>query len=197
MWVSWTSTDDINDMADVISDVCQMLVETSKLYQWGNQQAFQDRYLTFNDFNFGIGLIKRWANDPKSKNIDLNTLQWTNKEGRGSIYTQRVLLDIMHWNRVNGNVLKNSDGSLSDIPKPATLYSLVSRINENPQRYLHAIFDIICNTNLIKSFSLNDYAKNVLWSLNKEMFGGSTLEPRSLYRMHTLAPKDNIYQILT
>ena len=197
MWVSWTSTDDINDMADVISDVCQMLVETSKLYQWGNQQAFQDRYLTFNDFNFGIGLIKRWANDPKSKNIDLNTLQWTNKEGRGSIYTQRVLLDIMHWNRVNGNVLKNSDGSLSDIPKPSTLYSLVSRINENPQRYLHAIFDIICNTNLIKSFSLNDYAKNVLWSLNKEMFGGSTLEPRSLYRMHTLAPKDNIYQILT
>lgn len=197
MWVSWTASDDINDMADIISDVCQNLVETSRLYQWGNQQAFSDRYLTFNDFNFGIGLIKRWVDNPQSKNIDLSTLKWTNKEGRGSIYTQRVLLDIMHWNRVNGNFIKNSDGSLSNIPKPATLYSLISRMNENPQRYLHAIFDIICNTNLIKSFSLNDYAKNVLWSLNKEIFGGSTLEPRSLYRMHTLAPKDNIYQILT
>ena len=194
MWKSWTSTDDIGDMSEVISDVCQMLVETSKMYSWKNEVAYEDRYLSFNDFNHAIGLIKKWANDPISGTILLSDLKWENP---ASIYTTRISLDIIRRNKELGIYQLNANGESTGIPEAPTLKTLISRINENPQRYLHAIFDIICNTDLIKKFSLDDYQKNILWSLNKEIFGGSEMDPRSLYRLHTLTPKDNIYQILT
>jgi hypothetical protein len=91
---------------------------------------------------------------------------------------------------------KNEDGSYSNYPQEATWKSLVSRINENPQRYLHAIFDILCNTNILDSYNVNDYAKNLIWSFNKELFGGDG-NPRSLYYLHTITKADNVYQIIT
>jgi hypothetical protein len=44
---------------------------------------------------------------------------------------------------------------------------------------------------------IGKYEKNVLWSLYKEIFGGNTSEPRSLYRLHNMQETDNVYQILT
>ena len=195
MWNNWTTSDDIADMSEVVSDVTQMLIETSRMYKWGSGEAYPDRYVSFNDFNYIIGKIKKWANDPKSDTIFLNNLEW-NQGTKPSIYTQRLLMDILNWNRLNGNLSRNPDGSLSNLPKEVTWKQLISRINENPQRYLHAIFDIMCNSDLLSNFTLNDYEKNLIWSFYKETFGGDG-NTRSLYRLHTMTKEDNIYQIIT
>lgn len=195
MWNNWTTSDDIADMSEVVSDVTQMLIETSRMYKWGSGEAYPDRYVSFNDFNYVIGKIKKWSNDPKSDTIFLNNLEW-NQGTKPSIYTQRLLMDILNWNRLNGNLSRNPDGSLSNLPKEVTWKQLISRINENPQRYLHAIFDIMCNSDLLSNFTLNDYEKNLIWSFYKETFGGDG-NTRSLYRFHTMTKEDNIYQIIT
>lgn len=195
MWNNWTTSDDIADMSEVVSDVTQMLIETSRMYKWGSGEAYSDRYVSFNDFNYVVGKIKKWANDPKSDTIFLNSLEW-NQGTKPSIYTQRLLMDILNWNRLNGNLSRNPDGSLSNLPKEVTWKQLISRINENPQRYLHAIFDIMCNSDLLSNFTLNDYEKNLIWSFYKETFGGDG-NTRSLYRLHTMTKEDNIYQIIT
>lgn len=195
MWNNWTTSDDIADMSEVVSDVTQMLIETSRMYKWGSGEDYPDRYVSFNDFNYVIGKIKKWANDPKSDAIFLNSLEW-NEGTKPSIYTQRLMMDILNWNRLNGNLSRNPDGSLSNLPKEVTWKQLISRINENPQRYLHAIFDIMCNSDLLSNFTLNDYEKNLVWSFYKETFGGDG-NTRSLYRLHTMTKEDNIYQIIT
>ena len=52
-------TDDIADMSEVISEVTQALIDTSRMYKWGSPEAFTDRYVSFNDFNYVVGLIKK------------------------------------------------------------------------------------------------------------------------------------------
>lgn len=195
MWKNWTATDDITDMAEVISDVTQMLVDTSRMYQWGNDEAFPDRYLSFNDFNHVIGIIKKLPFDPNLPDVTLNTDTLPDLTNT-SVYTRRTLLEILSYNRVNGNLQRNADGSLTNLPKEVTFKQLISRINENPQRYLHAIFDIMCNTNILDNYKINDFEKNLIWSFNKEIFGGEN-ETRSLYKLHNDTKQDNIYQILT
>ena len=49
----------IADMADVISDVAQKLVETSRMYKWGNPLPYKDRYVSFDDYNCVLGFIKK------------------------------------------------------------------------------------------------------------------------------------------
>ena len=200
MWNNWGDSDDIADMSEVISEVTQALVETSRMYKWGNAEAFPDRYVSFHDFNYAIGWIKKQAFNPENDNILLNELVWTHP---ASPYTKRVMSEILNWNRINGNFKTTPDGKILPIPKEVTWKQLVSRINENPQRYMHVIFDILCNTNILEhnnfkkeGYTISDYAKNLIWSFHKEIFGGDGNQ-RSLYRLHTATKQDNVYQILT
>ena len=55
--------DDVKDIADLISDVSQMLIQTSKKYSWKGE-AMEDQYLTFSDFNYIITKIKKFASNP-------------------------------------------------------------------------------------------------------------------------------------
>ena len=214
MWNNWGDTDDIADMADVISDVTQSLVETSRMYKWGSNEAYPDRYLSFNDFNFAIGWIKRLAHDPISDTIDLHDTTNVQNLDKLSLDTKRILFDILSWNKesgnykrdANGNILKNADGSFYEVPREVTLKQLIARVNENPQKYLHAIFDILTTTNILDKFTVGEYTKNIIWSLYKEMFGVTKPkmngEPgennsRSLYNIHAHTTQDNVYQILT
>ena len=67
---------------------------------------------------------------------------------------------------------------------------------------MHAIFDILCNTNILNQNAfnngkkLNDYEKNLIWSFNQEIFGGAK-NPRSLFNIHTKSANDAVYQIIT
>jgi hypothetical protein len=69
---------------------------------------------------------------------------------------------------------------------------------------MHAIFDILCNTDIMdtnefiegSSKFLNTYTKNLIWSFYKEAFGGDG-NPRSLFALHTKSAQDNVYQIIT
>ena len=193
MWNNWRNSDDIADMSEVISDVTQALINTSRMYAWGVNEAYHDRYVSFHDFNYVIGLIKKQAFNSTSDTIKLDELVGLENT---SIYTKKLLLDILSWNRVNGNFEIGADGKPTNRPKAVTWKQLIARINENPQRYLHAAFDILCNTNILDSYNLNDYEKSLIWSFNKEVFGGNG-NSRSLYNLHTLSPQDNIYQIIT
>lgn len=200
MWNTWLDSDDIVDMADVVSDVAQYLVETSRMYKWGSSEPYADRYVSFNDYNCVIGFIKRNAFSPASDRITLNSLE--GKE-RLSAHTNRVLMDILTWNRLNGYVELTADGRATQKARAVTWKQLISRMNENPQTYLHAIFDILCNTNILDklkedtSIEINDYIKNLIWSFNKEMFGFGSENPRSLFRLHNTSRKNSVYPILT
>lgn len=191
MWNNWTTSDDIADMADVISEVTQALINTSRLYKWGNGEAYPDRYVSFNDFNYVVGFIKRCAMDPSMVNIDISQLQGINNV---SLDTKRILL------RQTASLIEQ--GRSESVTWP----TLIACLNENPQRYMHAIFDIMCNTNLLeldqfnneanKALKVNDYTKNLIWSFYKEVFGGEG-HNRSLYRLHTITENDNVYRIIT
>ena len=200
MCSTWLDSDDIADMADVVSDVAQYLVETSRMYKWNSKEPYADRYLSFNDYNCVIGFIKRNAFSPTSDKIILNSLK--GKE-RLSAHTNKVLMDILAWNRLNGYVELTADGRATQKAKAVTWKQLISRMNENPQKYLHAIFDILCNTDILDklkedaSVEINDYVKNLIWSFNKEMFGFGSENPRSLFRLHNMSRKNSVYPILT
>ena len=183
MWNNWQDSDDIASMADVISEVTQKLIETSRMYQWGVEEAYPDRYLSFHDFNYIIGKIKNTVN-----NVGNVMIKDMDRQEKLSIHTKKLLLDI------------SLDSQKNDNDANVTWKQLISRINENPQRYLHAIFDILCNTDILereifKSEDLDEYAKNLIWSFNKEVFGSNS--NRSLYKMHLNTKQDNIYQIIT
>ena len=195
IWSNWTNSDDIADMSEVISDVTQYLINTSRMYKWGNDEAYTDRYVSFHDFNYTIGLIKKQVFDPKSNTLALRNLEGIDKV---SLHTKKLILEMIQWNRVNetGDVIINDDGSKTVIPREVTWKQLISRINENPQKYLHAAFDILCNTNILDEFQLNTYEKSLIWSFYKELFGGDQ-NPRSLFNLHNQTSKDGIYQIIT
>lgn len=195
IWSNWTNSDDIADMSEVISDVTQYLINTSRMYKWGNDEAYTDRYVSFHDFNYTIGLIKKQVFDPKSNTLALRNLEGIDKV---SLHTKKLMLEMIQWNRVNetGDVIINDDGSKTIIPREVTWKQLISRINENPQKYLHAAFDILCNTNILDEFQLNTYEKSLIWSFYKELFGGDQ-NPRSLFNLHNQTSKDGIYQIIT
>ena len=200
MWSTWLDSDDIADMADVVSDIAQYLVDTSRMYKWGSSEPYADRYVSFNDYNCVLGFIKRHAFSTLGDQIKLNELTGTSEL---SPYTNKVIVDILSWNRQNGYVEVNAVGESTQKAKAVTWKQLVSRMNENPQRYLHAIFDILCNTNILdklkadKSIEINDYVKNIIWSFNKEVFGYGESNPRSLFRLHNMCRQNNIYPILT
>ena len=164
------------------------------MYKWKSGEAYSDRYVSFNDFNYVIGFIKKHAFDQTSQTITIKDLEGAENL---SLHTKRILSEIVVWNSQNGVMARNEDGTYSNYPQEATWKSLVSRINENPQRYLHAIFDILCNTDILDNYSLNDYEKNLLWSLNKELFGLGPKDNRSLYKIHDRTTGDNVYQIIT
>lgn len=194
MWNNWTTSDDITSMSEVISEVTQALINTSRMYRWGSSEAYPDRYVSFHDFNYVIGLIKKQALNTVNDTIIINDLEGISDV---SLDTKHVLFSISAWNRANG-VYESNDSGMT-IPKAVTFKQLLSRMNENPQRYLHAIFDILCKTNLLENdqFSgLSIYDKNMIWSFYKEIFGGDG-NPRSLYRLHTTTQQDSVYQIVT
>lgn len=200
MWTNWRDSDDIADMSEIISEVTQQLIETSKMYKWGANTPYQDRYLSFNDFNYVVGFIKRQAFMPTSDSIVISELANVNNL---SIHTKRILSDILAWNKANQyNIIRGNVDT--GVPKPVTWKQLVSRLNENPQKYMHAIFDILCNTDIMdnneftsgSSKFLNTYTKNIIWSFYKEAFGGDG-NPRSLFALHTRSTQDNVYQITT
>lgn len=180
---NWTSSEDIEDISDMISDVTQYLIETSKMYKWGNGEPYSDINLSFADFNYIIGKIKNFVNVNQSDSILLNKLKW-NKEA--SLYTKQVFEEITQKT-------KNKDISFKQ---------LLSRIIDNPQLYFHTIFDVLCNTDLLEHFEsdpdykINDFEKNLIWSFNKEIFGGNE-NTRSLFRLHNKYVNDNIYSIVT
>ena len=195
IWSNWTNSDDITDMSEVISDVTQYLINTSRMYKWGSNEAYPDRYVSFHDFNYTLGLIKKQVFDSKSNTLVLRNLEGIDKV---SLHTKKLMLEMLQWNRINetGDVIDNPDGSKTVIPKEVTWKQLISRINENPQKYLHAAFDILCNTNILDDFPLNTYEKSLIWSFYKELFGGDQ-NPRSLFNLHNQTSKDGIYQIIT
>ena len=65
-------------------------------------------------------------------------------------------------------------------------------------RSLHAIFDILCNTDIlttrIKSFTDTD--KDLLWSCYKEIFGQCGENSRSLFDLHHNTNGDTIFSII-
>ena len=196
MWSTWLDSDDIADMADVISDVAQKLVETSRMYKWGSSEPYKDRYVSFDDYNCVLGFIKKQAFKPASGKLTLNSLKDIDKV---SPYTMRIMLELLSMNRMNGLVETNLEGQY--IPKAVTWKQLVSCISEKPHKYLPAIFDILCTTNILdliqqaEGVEINTYVKNLIWSFNQEVFSANG--KRSLFRLHTLAKEDSVYPILT
>lgn len=193
MW-SFGFGDDVEDVGDLISDITKLLVESSKRYSWKVNVPNQDSYLSFKDFNYIIGKVKNLAFTLHGKS-DIDLEYYINGE---DITTGENLYNLSGTTRGVYENFKEFNKSIGKEDEPVTLGQLIAFASENPMRSLHAIFDILCNTDIltkrIKSFTDTD--KNLLWSCYKEIFGQCGENSRSLFDLHHNTNGDTIFSII-
>lgn len=189
--------DDVEDVGDLVSNITKTLIESSKRYTWRGS-AIDDSYIGFKDFNYIIGKIKGLALSLQNQDIPLDLDQVAYDDQQNPYYpfdnlsntTKDIIRRIEQINAEFGE---------TDFEGKATLGQVVAFMSENPMRHLHAIFDILCNTNLIDSgvLQFDDQEKNLIWSLYKEVFGTNGQNSRSLFDLHHNTPGDTIFPIIT
>lgn len=193
MW-SFGFGDDVEDVGDLISDITKLLVESSKRYSWKVNVPNQDSYLSFKDFNYIIGKVKNLAFTLRGKS-DIDLEYYINGK---NIITNENVYNLSGTTRGVYENFKEFNKSIGKENDPVTLGQLIAFASENPMRSLHAIFDILCNTdiltNRIKSFTDTD--KNLLWSCYKEIFGQCGKNSRSLFDLHHNTEGDTIFSII-
>lgn len=193
MW-SFGFGDDVEDVGDLISDITKQLVESSKRYSWKVNVPNQDSYLSFKDFNYIIGKVKNLAFTLRGKS-DIDLEYYINGK---DIITNENVYNLSGTTRGVYENFKEFNKSIGKENEPVTLGQLIAFASENPMRSLHAIFDILCNTdiltNRIKSFTDTD--KNLLWSCYKEIFGQCGENSRSLFDLHHNTEGDTIFSII-
>ena len=193
MW-SFGFGDDVEDVGDLISDITKLLVESSKRYSWKVNVPNQDSYLSFKDFNYIIGKVKNLAFTLHGKS-DIDLDYYINGK---NIITNENVYNLSGTTRGVYENFKEFNKSIGKENEPVTLGQLIAFASENPMRSLHAIFDILCNTdiltNRIKSFTDTD--KNLLWSCYKEIFGQCGENSRSLFDLHHNTEGDTIFSII-
>ena len=193
MW-SFGFGDDVEDVGDLISDITKLLVESSKRYSWKVNVPKQDSYLSFKDFNYIIGKVKNLAFTLRGKS-DIDLEYYINGK---DIITNENVYNLSGTTRGVYENFKEFNKSIGKENEPVTLGQLIAFASENPMRSLHAIFDILCNTdiltNRIKSFTDTD--KDLLWSCYKEIFGQCGENSRSLFDLHHNTNGDTIFSII-
>ena len=194
MW-SFGFGDDVEDVGDLISDITKLLVESSKRYSWKVNVPNQDSYLSFKDFNYIIGKVKNLAFTLRGKS-DIDLEYYINGK---NIITNENVYNLSGTTRGVYENFKEFNKSIGKKEnEPVTLGQLIAFASENPMRSLHAIFDILCNTDIlttrIKSFTDTD--KNLLWSCYKEIFGQCGENSRSLFDLHHNTEGDTIFSII-
>ena len=193
MW-SFGFGDDVEDVGDLISDITKLLVESSKRYSWKVNVPNQDSYLSFKDFNYIIGKVKNLAFTLRGKS-DIDLEYYINGK---NIITNENVYNLSGTTRGVYENFKEFNKSIGKENEPVTLGQLIAFASENPMRSLHAIFDILCNTDIlttrIKSFTDTD--KNLLWSCYKEIFGQCGENSRSLFDLHHNTEGDTIFSII-
>lgn len=186
--------DDVEDVGDLISDITKLLVESSKRYSWKVNVPNQDSYLSFKDFNYIIGKVKNLAFTLHGKS-DIDLEYYINGK---DIITDENLYNLSGTTRGVYENFKEFNKSIGKEDEHVTLGQLIAFASENPMRSLHAIFDILCNTDIlttrIKSFTDTD--KNLLWSCYKEIFGQCGENSRSLFDLHHNTNGDTIFSII-
>lgn len=193
MW-SFGFGDDVEDVGDLISDITKQLVESSKRYSWKVNVPNQDSYLSFKDFNYIIGKVKNLAVTLRGKS-DIDLEYYINGK---NIITNENVYNLSGTTRGVYEIFKEFNKSIGKENDPVTLGQLIAFASENPMRSLHAIFDILCNTDIlttrIKSFTDTD--KNLLWSCYKEIFGQCGENSRSLFDLHHNTNGNTIFSII-
>lgn len=193
MW-SFGFGDDVEDVGDLISDITKLLVESSKRYSWKVNVPNQDSYLSFKDFNYIIGKVKNLAFTLHGKS-DIDLEYYINGK---DIITDENLYNLSGTTRGVYENFKEFNKSIGKEDEHVTLGQLIAFASENPMRSLHAIFDILCNTDIlttrIKSFTDTD--KNLLWSCYKEIFGQCGENSRSLFDLHHNTNGNTIFSII-
>ena len=193
MW-SFGFGDDVEDVGDLISDITKLLVESSKRYSWKVNVPKQDSYLSFKDFNYIIGKVKNLAFTLQGKS-DIKLDYYINGK---DIITNKNVYNLSGTTRGVYENFKEFNKSIGKEDEPVTLGQLIAFASENPMRSLHAIFDILCNTDIltkqIKSFTNDD--KDLLWSCYKEIFGQCGENSRSLFDLHHNTNGDTIFSII-
>lgn len=193
MW-SFGFGDDVEDVGDLISDITKQLVESSKRYSWKVNVPKQDSYLSFKDFNYIIGKVKDLVFTLHGKS-DIKLEHYINGT---DISTNEKLWNLSRTTQEVYENFKEFNKSIGKENEPVTLGQLIAFASENPMRSLHAIFDILCNTDIltkqIKSFT--DADKDLLWSCYKEIFGQCGENSRSLFDLHHNTKGDTIFSII-
>ena len=159
----------------------------------------EDQYLSFQDFNHIVTKVKKLSREIISKNLVLDDT-FFNEEGNSwdniSEETKRSIATLKQLKAEQGYT--NTDPTLED---------LLSFISDNPQRHLHSVFDLLCNTNILDNFhNITPSDKNLIWTVGKELFGtwpdtidaeGNVRKSRSLYDLHNNSNNDRIFEIVT
>ena len=190
--------DDVANIADVISDITQKLISTSRKYSWKGG-PMKDQYLSFQEFNHIVTKVKKLHQNPISKKIVFNNDFWSSGDNdiANISKTTKRTLDALRQ-------LKAEQGYSDTNP---TFEDVLSFVSDNPQRHLHSIWDLLCNSDIIDRFpTIDTQDQNLIWTVGKELFGtwpsetdenGNIVTSRSLFDMHQNSDKDRIFEIIT
>lgn len=196
MWSTGFGDENAN-IADLVSDITQDLIATSRKYNWRGE-AMKDQYLTFQDFNHIVAKVKKFVHDSKASSVIFNDTFFQEAANKNSKLTDTT------WRTINTiKALKRKQR----LPEDVSFSDVLAFISDNPQRHLHSIFDLLCNTNLVDHLSgLDTNDKNLIWSVGKEIFGswnsrtdpdGNITYSRSLFDLHHNTKGDTIFEIIT
>lgn len=157
IFTTWRRVEDINpeNEADTIT---KLAINTTRIYSWQSGEPISGRYMTFQDFEYIIGKIKKIAFDANA---------------------QKLIFDSRYW-RNNKSLFESLSKETKEYLTNKSLSDAIGIANDNARLYYPMLFELFTNQdfynlvkdNIMSKQSFRPDELNKLQSLGKEIFCG-------------------------
>lgn len=166
---TWRTSENI-DVESEIDTITRMLVNTTKIYDWGTSN--ESGYMNFQYYQNILGKIKELGILPNTKKIFFHG----DEEYLGTL-----------------------SESTQNFIKGKKLSQVINSLRKNPRQYLHSIFEIISNQGFKKAHpeiysQFEQEELNHIWSVYKQLF---STDLSSIHTLVGIQPRLDYYQFLT
>lgn len=156
IYTTWRRNEDI-DPASEADTITKVAINTTRIYSWQTGEPISGKFLSFQDFEYMIGKIKKIAFNQDA---------------------QKLLFDNRFW-RTN-NISRTLSKETKEYLTNKTLSEAISMANDNARLYYPMIFELFTNqdfynltkTSIMSKQSFKVDELNKLWSLGEKIFCG-------------------------
>ena len=184
VYSTWRTSDEIF-LSDELNNIVQLIITSSPMYAYGNDNPLEDSELRLNDFNYIIGKLKNFAESVNASDT--------------------VMFDNMK-NSIDKNLSAQTEAIIA---KVSSLAELIDKIRINPSKYLPAIFELLSDpvaydllitsnkSSDIRLGGFNNNDKNLIYTLYKNFFDRNNPESLIRNQERTGLLEKNYYGYLT